>query len=125
MTLVDTSVWVSHLRAANAQLPDLLNADNVLIHPFIIGEVALGSFKQRDIVLDMLVNLPKAQVAADSEVLSFIERHKLFGRGIGYVDAHLRAATRLTAEAAIWTLDRKLRRVAVDLGVAAKGGSGP
>jgi predicted nucleic acid-binding protein len=124
MILLDTSVWIDHLRTGNERLVRLLNAQQVLIHPFVIGEAALGSIKQRDIVIGALSDLPRSQVAADSEVLGFIERQNLFGRGIGYIDVHLLAATRLTAGAALWTIDRKLHAVAADLGLAMKGSLG-
>ena len=122
MILVDTSVWIDHLRAGNEQLARFLKAEQVLIHPFVIGEVALGSLSQRDVVIDALYELPRVHVASDSEVLGFIDRQKLFGRGVGYIDAHLLAATRLTAGAALWTIDRKLHQVAEDLDLAMRVG---
>jgi predicted nucleic acid-binding protein len=124
MILVDTSVWIDHLRTGNKPLMRLLNAQQVLTHPFVIGEVALGSIKQRDIVIGALSNLPRSQVAGDSEVLGFIDQQNLFGRGVGYIDVHLLAATRLTAGAALWTIDRKLHAVAADLGLAMKASLG-
>jgi predicted nucleic acid-binding protein len=116
--LADTSVWVEHLRAGDRALVALLDAAMVLVHPLVIGELALGNLRQRDIVLQALADLPHARVATDAEVLHFIERHALFGRGIGYVDAHLLAAVRLTAGAAVWTRDKRLHGVAVQLGLA-------
>ena len=118
MILVDTSVWVDHLRADNAALAALLDAGMVFIHPFVIGELALGNLHHRETVLTALSDLPLAIVATDAEVLGFIERHALFGRGVGYVDAHLLAAAQLTAGAALWTNDRKLHNVADALGLA-------
>jgi predicted nucleic acid-binding protein len=117
--LVDTSVWADHLRAGNEILARLLNAGRVLGHPFVTGEIALGTLRQRDLVLGALRELPQAAVASDEEVLHFIDRHALFGRGVGYVDAHLLAAVRLTAGASLWTRDRRLQRVAAQLGWAA------
>jgi len=117
--LVDTSVWVDHLRIGNRALSELLEGGMVLAHPFVIGELALGNLVRRELVLGALSDLPRAGVASDAEALHFIERHVLFGRGIGYVDAHLLAATSLTAGAALWTYDKRLRSVAVDLGLAA------
>ena len=99
MILVDTSVWVDHLRAGNERLTALLSGGEVLGHPFVIGELALGNLRRRDAVLSDLRHLPQAVVAADEEVLHFIDRQRLFGRGIGYVDAHLLAAARLTEAA--------------------------
>jgi predicted nucleic acid-binding protein len=116
--LVDTSIWVDHLRAGNAMLAELLEAGIVLTHPFVIGELSLGALRQRVAVLSALADLPSAIVAADAEVLGFIDRHALFGRGVGYVDAHLLAATRLTAGAGLWTNDRRLNAVADALGLA-------
>ena len=118
MILVDTSVWIDHLRRDNPLLAKRLDAGRVLIHPFVIGEIALGQMRQRKVILTALSDLPQAQVATDEEALSFIERHSLFGRGIGYVDVHLLAAVRLTAGAALWTRDRRLDAVATALGLA-------
>lgn len=118
MILADTSVWVDHLRASNKALADLLNAGLILVHPFVIGELALGNMRQRELVLSALRNLPQARVATDTEVLHLIDRHALFGRGIGYVDAHLLAAARITGGATLWTRDRRLHGVANQLGLA-------
>lgn len=118
MILVDTSVWVTHLRAGNEGLAELLSAGAVLTHPFVIGELALGGLRQRALIVDALGDLPRASVATDAEVLQFIERHRLFGRGIGYVDVHLLAAVRLTAPAALWTDDKRLHEAAEQLGLA-------
>jgi predicted nucleic acid-binding protein len=117
--LVDTSVWVDHLRAGDKMLADVLEGGQVLAHPFVIGELALGNLRQRDPILTTLQDLPQARVGTDQEVLHFIRRHTLFGSGIGYVDAHLLAAVRLTAAAALWTRDRRLLAVAQRLGLAA------
>ena len=119
MILVDTSVWVDHLRARDATLVGLLDAGAVLGHPFVLGELALGSLRQRRLVLTALEDLPQASVATDPEVLSFVERQQLYGFGIGYVDAHLLAAARLTPGASLWTRDRRLHEAALRLGVAA------
>jgi predicted nucleic acid-binding protein len=116
--LVDTSVWVGHLRASLRALAALLDAGMVLAHPFVIGELALGDLRQRDIVLKALSDLSTASVATDTEVLHFIDQHALFGRGIGYVDAHLLAAVQLTPGARLWTNDRRLHAVAVQLELA-------
>ena len=119
MILVDTSVWVDHLRAGDTTLAGLLHAGMVLVHPFVIGELALGNLRQRALVLGALSDLPQASVATDAEVRRFIESHALFGRGIGYLDAHLLAAARLTAGAQVWTRDQRLHGVADRLGLAA------
>jgi predicted nucleic acid-binding protein len=118
--LVDTSVWVSHLRAGDAALTALLNAGMVLAHPFVIGELALGNLRQRQLVLRAMSDLPRASAATDGEVLDFIDRHALFGRGIGYVDVHLLAAVRLTAGTELWTSDKRLHGLAAHLGLAFK-----
>jgi predicted nucleic acid-binding protein len=117
--LIDTSVWVDHLRTGDKDLIRLLDAQRVLAHPFVIGELALGNLRQRQHILQALLDLSPAVVASDGEVLRFIEEHRLFGLGIGYVDAHLLAAVRLTAGAALWTRDKYLRGVASRLGLAA------
>jgi predicted nucleic acid-binding protein len=117
--LVDTSVWINHLRAADERLAALLDAREVLGHPFVTGEVALGNLPRRDVVLSELHDLPQAAVATGEEVLDLIERQALFRRGIGYIDAHLLAAVRLTANAKLWTADRRLQTVAAQLGLAA------
>jgi predicted nucleic acid-binding protein len=119
MILVDTSVWVDHLRASDKTLAQLLDAGTVLVHPFVTGELALGNLRQRDLVLGALRDLPQASVATDQEVLHFIGRQALFGLGIGYVDAHLLAAVRLAEGAALWTRDQRLHSVADRLGLAA------
>ena len=96
----------------------MLDAGMVLVHPFVIGELALGHLRQRTVVLAALSNLPQVNVATDREVLHFIEHNALSGRGIGYVDVHLLAAVRLTAGAMLWTNDRRLSVVAVQLDLA-------
>jgi predicted nucleic acid-binding protein len=116
--LVDTSVWVDHLPAEDQTLAGLLDRGMVLAHPFVIGELALGVLRQRQLILDALSDLPQASVATDAEVLQFIDRDHLFGRGIGYIDAHLLAAVRLTTGAALWTHDKRLHHVAERLGLA-------
>jgi predicted nucleic acid-binding protein len=116
--LADTSVWVAHFRSGEAALAALLDANLVLAHPFVIGELALGNLSNRQAVLTALLDLPAAVLATDSEVLEFIDRHALFGRGVGYVDAHLLAAARLTAGAKLWTHDKRLRHVADALALA-------
>ena len=119
MILVDTSVWVDHLRAGNRALGHLLDTGQVLAHSFVIGELALGHLRRRETLLTALADLPQAVVATDAEVLGFIERHALFGRGVGYVDVHLLAAVRLTHGASLWTQDKRLHDIAARLGLAA------
>jgi len=108
MVLVDTSIWVDHLRRADSQLVELLQRRAVLTHPFVIGEIACGSLSDRAAILELLQDLPAAVVADADEVLAFIERHALHGKGIGYVDIHLLASAALTPGATIWTRDKRL-----------------
>ncbi|KAB0268373.1 type II toxin-antitoxin system VapC family toxin [Microvirga brassicacearum] len=119
MILVDTSVWIDHLKAADDGLAGLLQRGRILIHPFVLGEIALGNLRQRALVLDSLADLPRAVRASDEEVLGFIETAGLSGSGVGYVDAHLLAATRLTAGASFWTRDKRLSQVSLALGLSA------
>jgi predicted nucleic acid-binding protein len=118
--LADTSVWVDHLRRGNARFPELLRARAIVCHPFVIGELALGYLNPRESILQDLQDLPRCVIASDDEVLHLIGRHGLHGRGIGYVDAHLLAAVRITAGSALWTFDKRLHSVAVELGSAMK-----
>lgn len=112
MILVDTSVWIDHFRSGDDRLVRHLNDGDVLTHPCVIGELALGRLARRDDVLGLLHNLPQATVASDDEVLAFIEGRGLFGLGIGYVDAHLLAATVLSSDARLWTRDKRLAAAA-------------
>ena len=118
MILVDTSVWIDHLRSGDARLADLLNRSQVVIHPFVIGELACGNLRQRDEVLRLLNDLPQAVVASQEEVLHLIEHKKLMGLGIGFIDAHLLASATLTDTAALWTRDKRLQKVARKLELA-------
>ncbi|HEX9801745.1 MAG TPA: type II toxin-antitoxin system VapC family toxin [Gammaproteobacteria bacterium] len=117
MILVDTSVWVDHLRAGDETLAALLNSNQVLVHPFVLGELACGNLRQRMEVLTLLKNLPHAVVALDEEVLFFIEQHGLMGRGIGYVDAHLLAAVALDGGARLWSRDKRLHALGGEMGI--------
>lgn len=118
MILIDTSVWVDHLRVGDQVLAGLLGSGMALTHPFVVGEMALVNLRQRESILDALADLPHASIASDAEVLHFIGRHALSGRGIGYVDVHLLAGVRLTAGALLWTKDKRLNEVAAQLGLA-------
>ncbi len=119
MILADTSVWISHFRATDPKLAELLNSTAVLIHPFVIGELALGHFVKRTMILTQLKNLPPATMAADVEVLAFIESQPLHGLGIGYIDAHLLASVMLTPGSKLWTRDKRLETAAAKLQIAA------
>ena len=117
MILVDTSVWVDHLRSGNAALGRLLESGAVLGHPWVTGELCLGNLGRRSEMIRLLQGLPQAVVASDEEVLGFIDRESLPGAGIGYVDAQFLAATRLTPGARLWTGERRLAAVATRVGV--------
>jgi predicted nucleic acid-binding protein len=119
MILVDTSVWIDHLRASDERLTQLLVAGQVLVHPFVIGELALGNLRNRDTLLGSLQDMPQASVATESEVLRFIGQQNLFGLGIGYIDAHLLAAVKLMPGSLLWTRDKRLLTASVQLGIAA------
>lgn len=111
MVLVDTSVWVNHLRSRSRPLAYLLEEGSVFTHPFVIGEIACGNLKNRKEILSSLETLPKVETAQDEEVMKFIDSHRLFGLGIGLVDVHLLISTLLT-DASLWTMDKNLLRVA-------------
>lgn len=125
MILVDTSVWVDHLRRGDARLAELLERGAVLMHPFVLGEIACGRLADRAVILELMRQLPSVVVADNEEALEFIERHRLSGRGIGYIDVHLLASVALTSGAKLWTRDKRLRIVADDLGRAVKDRSAP
>jgi predicted nucleic acid-binding protein len=120
MILVDSSIWIDHLRTGEPALAALLNAGRVLTHPFVVGELACGNLKNRKGVLSLLQDLPAAPVATDEEVLFFIDRRGLMGKGIGYVDAHLLAAVSMTGTGRLWTRDKRLGAVAGSIGLAFK-----
>ncbi len=117
MVLVDTSVWVAHLRKGAVGLDALLNEGHVLCHPFVIGELACGNLKNRIEILSLLQALPAAVHAGHEEVMHFIEAHGLMGKGLGYVDAHLLVAVVLT-QATLWTFDKKLQESSSRLGLS-------
>lgn len=121
MILVDTSVWVEHLRRGLPRLASLLQDGEVLIHPWVIGELACGTLRNRQEVLELLQGLPAATVASEAEVLLLIERDHLMGRGIGYVDVHLLASARLS-HCRLLTQDRRLAAAAEELGLGASEG---
>jgi len=115
MILVDSSVWIDHLRFVEPQLADLLSKSQVLVHPFVIGELACGQLKARVQILDLLLGLPAATQASDEEALLFLERNAIYGRGIGWVDMHLCASAKLSS-AQLWSRDKRLKQVANELG---------
>ena len=111
MVLVDTSVWISHLREAHTDLAGLLNDGKVASHPFIVGELACGNLNNRTLILALLKTLPMTPLVDHEEVLTFIENYNLMGKGLGYIDVHLLASAAI-AGLPLWTLDKKLERVA-------------
>lgn len=113
--LVDTSVWVDHLRRSNPVLIDLLEQTQVFIHPFVIGELACGNLARRATILNALSELPHVPAASHAELLNFVEAQKLMGRGLGWIDLHLLASAVL-ARVPFWTVDRRLAAVALELG---------
>ena len=118
MILVDTSVWIDHLRAEDTHLTDLLYTNQVLIHPMVVGELACGNLRNRKEVLALISDLPGVPTATHAEVLFFIEQHQLMGRGISYIDTHLLAATALSEPAQLWTRDKRLLNIAATLNLA-------
>ena len=118
MVLIDTSVWVDHLRRGDQTVEQVLESGRALVHPFVIGEIACGTPRARAEILGLLGSLPRAPMASDEEVLYFIERQALMGRGLGYIDMHLLAAVVIDGASRLWTRDKRLRLVAVELGLA-------
>jgi predicted nucleic acid-binding protein len=119
MILVDTSVWIGHINASDPLLVSSLLEERVLAHPYVIGEISLGSLRNRDTVLGALLDLPRAPIATPEETFYLIEREGLFNRGIGYVDASLLASARLLPGVTIWTRDKRLKKVAEELNLGA------
>jgi predicted nucleic acid-binding protein len=117
MILVDSSIWIDHLRRGDPQLVTLLEAGDVVCHPFVIGELACGSLARRHVILELLHALPRTGQAEHHAILAFIDDHHLHGRGIGLIDAHILWAS-VTEAHVLWTRDVRLRRMAVRLGVA-------
>ncbi len=118
MILVDTSVWIEHLRAGSVRLKSLLLDEQVLCHPLVIGELACGTLQRRNEILTMFKALPQSQSLEYEEVLNFLEAQHLYGRGLGWVDAHL-VASCLLSGCSLWTLDKLLRRTATALAISA------
>ena len=118
MILADSSVWINHLIVENPQLVSLLDQDQILIHPMVIGELACGNMRDRSSVMRLLRRLPGIPTATHDEVFFLIENHQMMGRGIGFIDAHLLAAAVMSAQTQLWTNDRRLMVLASELGVA-------
>ena len=118
MILVDTSVWIEYLNRDRELLEHLIAADEVLIHPFVIGELACGGLPAREQVMKELHEMPRSPVASEPDTLDFIERNRLMNTGLNYIDVHLLAAAS-SAKTPLWTFDRKLRTAALGLNLAA------
>jgi len=118
VVLADSSVWISHFRGVDERLVGLLNRREVLMHPFVLGELAMGTLARREAWLKSFAKLPRCAVARDSEVLAVIDADRLYGTGIGYIDAHLLVATKLSLGAKLWTTDKRLAAAAKRLGLA-------
>ena len=120
MILADTSIWIEHLRSGNKEMSEQLNQGQIVIHPFVIAELALGSLRERIRTLALLDLLPQVRVAQLSEVRLTIEARRLYSLGIGLTDAHLIASVFINAPTLLWTRDRRLRKVAEALGIHAR-----
>lgn len=118
MTLVDSSVWIDHLRRRNPRLTALLEQGEVTCHPFVVGEIAMGNLAHRQEILSLLAELPSAPVVPHDDALECVERRQLFSRGLGWVDVHLLASA-LIERLPLWTLDRRLDQIARELGISA------
>ena len=116
MILVDSSIWIDHLRQADRELQRLLDLDEVLCHPFVVGELACGHLRGRAAFVAQLQALPQAPVCTHEESLALVERHALAGRGIGWANVHLLCSTLLAHPAALWTRDKRLATAAAELG---------
>lgn len=116
MILADTSVWVEHFRGREKGLTEFLTEGRVFMHPFVIGELACGNLKDRSLVLSHLNSLPAAKIATQDEALQFLDRHKAWGQGLGWIDVHLLASA-LISDCGFWTLDKRLALAAVGLGL--------
>jgi predicted nucleic acid-binding protein len=120
LILADTSIWIDHLRSGNEEMREHLQRGEIVIHPFIIAELALGSLRQRSKTLELLDLLPQVRMPQLSEVRLMIEDRRLYSMGIGLIDAHLIASVFVNAPVVLWTRDKPLRKVAEGLGIHAR-----
>lgn len=118
MILVDTSIWIDHFRYDDAELRKIINDDKLLCHPFVVGELALGSLRERGAVLAYLAAQREAMIATHAEVMTMIDRNSIFSIGIGYTDAHLLTSTLLDRRSSLWTRDKRLAAAAQKVGAA-------
>jgi hypothetical protein len=114
VVLVDTSVWVDHFRVASGSLASLLEMDEVAMHPFVLGELACGNVANRKEIIALLHALPPVNKVEDDEILLFMERHALMGRGVGLIDVHLLASCHLDG-CRLWTKDKRLQIIATEM----------
>ena len=114
MILVDTAIWIDHLHRGEPALIELLSADEVGCHSLIVQEIALGSLRQREVVLDLLANLYQFPPIEHREILHLADRHRLWGRGLNVIDVHLMAAVAVTPGSALWTRDKRLKSACAD-----------
>ena len=114
--LVDTSVWIKHLREGDQDLTQLLEQGLVACHPFIIGEIACGGIKNRYEIIDLLNDLPSTDILDHSDIMEFIENRKIMNKGIGYIDVHLLGSA-LVSETPLWTYDKALKKIAIQLSI--------
>lgn len=121
MILVDTSVWIDHLRRKDHQLTQLLNNEKVTMHPFVLGEIACGNLSNRQMILSLLNHLEGVIETSHQEVNSLIENKQLMGKGIGYIDAHLLASSLLNPSTQLWTRDKRLKQCAIQLAISYTG----
>lgn len=116
MILVDTLIWIDHFRSTDEELQRIIEEDRLLCHPFVIGELALGSLRDRQSLLELLAAQRQAVVATHEEVMLLISRHSIYSMGIGYTDAHLLASVLLDRRAILWTKDKRLAAAAQKAG---------
>lgn len=117
MVLVDTSVWINHLREDNPHLREMLIEGDVACHPFVVGELACGNLKNRTEFLSLLQTLPTVPVAEQNEILYFINEQSLMGHGLGFVDIHLLSSARLS-HSPLWTVDKRLQSAALEMNLS-------
>ncbi len=120
MILADTSVWIDHFRSPEPALMNLVQASELVMHPFVRGELAMGSLADRKLRLRLWAMMPSLPVASLEEVLALVDRRRLYARGIGYIDASLLASVLVEAGTLLWTRDHKLRDIALEFGILAE-----
>ena len=114
--LVDTSVWINHLREGDQNLSHLLEQGLVACHPFIVGEIACGGIKNRQEIINLLNDLPSTEILDHSDIIDFIESRKIMNKGIGYIDVHLLGSA-LVSDTPLWTFDKALRKIAIQFSI--------